>query len=633
MAQTPQRTRLQDFIVTQTGDAIRGEDAATGADVQVRGGHSSGDGSPGGDINMAGGNPGTGVAGIGGAGGDILMTGIAGATGGAGFAGGAGGVLSFTAGAGGTGGVGNTAGGAAGVIALQAGAGGAGVGLGLGATGGNINLLSGPGGTGAASTKGGNILLQTAAGPGALHDGGDIVLSPAPAVGFGVAGIVDINGNAELDGGLMVNGYLAVPYSPIGQPKGTYWVLRGTPTLPYFTDSAGTDHNLLGGAGAGTYDSYLDQGAGGDADPIFTDMPAIAAKIAGLPTTSIPYPVTNTLHFLPGTNLSLVTPGPGPYSLINTEIRGTAPVGPFGTVAYDAALVIVSNIGAPGATFEDVRTFKDVCFQHASTAVAPTFLFTSSPYCEFDNVSVSVPFNSSPTVGVWYQTFPGEFERLRINKTVLNTTSFELDGGTLDVLVETDNVIAPDAFIGTGTVNLFLRGTGNYVSTLQSPTLDIEIGDGSIGFPPMKTSGAETITFGAGTHTWNWSAGPVPPGTTGYQLCPGGGMLVGDPPPPDPGGGGTQLQAGRTVAGIVRGIHVQIGANVSNATFDVWILEGGALKYQETGFTLAGCVGAGTYLSTTFAQLTGTFPLAVWIIPAALSQGDWDHINVSFFVR
>lgn len=544
---------------------------------------------------------------------------------------------------------------------------------------GDVRIAGGPGS--GAGVAGGHVKIAGGLAAGGLPaNGGNVEFAPGAPSGGGTIGVVKtlgatsghqiegyctvgslalpagteklrVVGDARVEGKLTVTGLVdptglvldeqAVrPFDPTGLNKGVFWVQTGTPCLPYFTDDAGTNHNLLAGGGGGvpTYDSYLDQGAGADADPIFTDMPAIAAKIAGLPTVSIvfptTYPVTNTLHFIPNTNLSLVTPGL--YAFPNTEIRGTAPIGPFGSVAYDAAKVIVSNAGGPIATFQDIRTFKDVCFQHLSSAVAPTFTFVNSPYCEFDNVSVSVPFNSSPTVGVWYQPGGSDFERLRINKTILNTTAFELDGGTLDVIVETDNVIAPGAFIGTlgSAVNLYLRGTGNYVSASQfGIALDIEIGDGSIGFPPMKTSGAETITFGAGDHSWNWSAGPVPPGTTGWQLRPGGGM-TGDPaPPPDPGGGGAQLQAGRTVAGIVRGIHVQIGANVSNATFDVQIYEGGVLKYQEGPFSLLGCVGLGTYLSTTFAQLTGTFPLAVWIVPSALSQGDWDHINVSFFVR
>jgi len=525
----------------------------------------------------------------------------------------------------------------------------------------------------AGGNPGGKVTIQ--GGPSSVAvSGGDVVLTPGGGVGaVGVVQTTDatsghqmegyctvgslaspigveklrVVGDARVEGKLTVTGLIdptglvvaeqiAKPFDPTGTIYGVYWVQRGTPCLPYFTDDQGNDHNLLGGGGVGTYDSYLDQGAGADADPIFTDMPPIQAKIAGLPVLSVGYPATNTLHFLPGTNLSLVTPFIGAYALPNTEIRGTAPIGPLGTVANDAAVVTVSNVGFPGATFEDVRTFKDVCFSHASFAIAPTFFFTNSPYCEFDNVSTLIPANASPTVGIWYQTFPGKFERLRINKTILGGQSLEMDGGTLDVIVETGNQIANSAFIGTGNLRFFLKGSGNYISTSQGPTLDIEIGDGTVGVPP-KFSGAETFTFGAGTHSWNWSGGPVPPGTTGYQLCPGGGMLVGDPPPPDPGGGGTQLQAGRTVRGIVRGIHVQIGANVSNANFNVWILEGGVLKYQEGPapfpFSLLGCVGLGTYLSTTFAELTGTFPLAVWIVPAALSQGDWDHINVSFFVR
>jgi len=294
--------------------------------------------------------------------------------------------------------------------------------------------------------------------------------------------------------------------------------------------------------------------------------------------------------------------------------------------------VIVSNIGAPGATFEDVRTFKDVCFQHAVSSVAPTFTFTNSPYCEFDNVSVATPFNGSPSVGVWYQTFPGEFERLRINKTILNTSSFEMDGGSLDVVVETDNVIAEGAFLGTGTLRFFLRGSGNNISTVQGPLLDIEVGDGSV-FPP-QFSGADSITFGAGDTSWAWS-GPQ----TALQLRPGGGMsttTVADPGAPDDTVGYV-LAAGRSISGIVRGIHVQVGGTTTGGiVFDVHVYEGGVLKYQELGFTLAGCVGAGAYQSTNFGELTGSpfgNSLAVWIVPPMSSVGQWDHINVTIFVR
>ena len=430
---------------------------------------------------------------------------------------------------------------------------------------------------------------------------------------------MQISSNVLGSHGLVLDEWPVAPYDPTGQNRGTFWVQTGTPNLPYFTDDLGAPHNLLAAAaGVPTYDSYLDQGAGGDADPIFTDMVPIAAKIAGLPALSVGYPVTNTLHFLPGTDLTLVTPGA--YLLTNTELRGTAPIG--GPIAFDAASVLVPGDGA--VVFGDIRTFRDLNFLHSGVATTPTFQFPSSPYCEFDNVSVTTPTNGSPAFGIW-----NSLERLRINKTYLNSSSFTVVT-TMEVEVETDNFIKPEAFLGAGNVTLFLKGSGNQVSILQSATLDIDVGDG-LGLAAWRFSGADSITFGAGETSWAWSGPPI---ATGFQLRPGGGMF-GDPAAPVDTVG-YLVSAGRAVSGIARGIHVQVGTATVDETFDVWVLEGGVPIYVETGFTISGCVGFGAYLSTTFGEITGGAlgpALAVWIVPAATSAGHWDHINVTVFVK
>jgi hypothetical protein len=408
-------------------------------------------------------------------------------------------------------------------------------------------------------------------------------------------------------------------------------VIPVTPTGPGLPCVA--EINIPGGGGPGvaTYDAYLDQWAGADSDPIFTDMPPIQAKIAALPaiSTAPPMPVTNTLWLGPDSDLLLLSPGA--YTLGNTEIRGMAPWG--GIIVNDAVLVYVAGDG--NVVFTDVRTFRDVCFDNAPDVVGPTFDWSLSPYCEFENVSVISPINGSADFGVFAPS--AGLEKIRINKCDFAYSSFEMTDAAfdLDVDVETNNVISAQAFVSNGApvpVRLLVKGSGNHISTWQ-PTvlLDVDIGDVATGGSVQRFSCAESITFGSGENDYFFSEGV--PVDAAYQLRPGGGMN-GDPTPPreyDP-----LLTAGKPVRGIVRGIHVQVGSTLTlGSLFDIWVMENGVLKYQETGFTFGACVGLGSYKSTTFGEITGATgskALAIWLHPVS-AAGNWDHINVTVFIK
>lgn len=379
--------------------------------------------------------------------------------------------------------------------------------------------------------------------------------------------------------------------------------VTASPGLPGVVDVA-----IPGGAaGVPAVDAYLDQGAGADADPIFTDIPPVMAKIGALPVLSPGYPITNTLHFLPGTFLAGVTPGV--YSMPNTLLHGTAPIG----FSFNDASVTFT--AGNGTKFDDIRSFKDITFFHSLFAVATTFAFTTSPYCEFDNVSVSSPTNGSPTVGIW-----DSVPKLRMNKSTLDVASFDVPL-FMDVDVGNNNFIGPSSFLGAGTVRLLLKGTGNTIFATQVATLDIEIGDGATG--SALFSGANPVTFGSGGLT------TVGTGTSVF-LRPGGGM-PGDPVAPP--FAGPFVASGNTVRGICRGIHVQGDTVLAGVPFDVSILEAGVVKYFESFPDIAAIVGGGVTLSTTFGELAGSPDDIEVIVTAPAGILTWDFINVTFFVK
>lgn len=182
MARTPEKTRVQDFIVTN-GDTVRGEDGTAGTPLPMRGGDSSGGNNPGAPVTIDGGQ-GDGS----GAGGDIeVTTGVPGPTGNSGDLrlrtgvpiAGSGGSLSLL-GADAAGGNFNAA-----PISVLTGAG-SGTGF-----GGNLELLTGSGG---ANGNGGLLEIVTGSGGTVSGAGGGITMATGgpPLGGDGAGGSINI---------------------------------------------------------------------------------------------------------------------------------------------------------------------------------------------------------------------------------------------------------------------------------------------------------------------------------------------------------------------------------------------------------------------------------------------------------
>ncbi len=92
-----------------------------------------------------------------------------------------------------------------------------------------------------------------------------------------------------------------------GAGYGKFWVKTGTPSLPYFTDDAGTDHNLLsGGGGGGITDLTGDVTASGSGSVTAT-IAAGAVDIAMLSATGTPSSST----YLRGDNTWATVSGSG----------------------------------------------------------------------------------------------------------------------------------------------------------------------------------------------------------------------------------------------------------------------------------------------------------------------------------
>ena len=113
---------------------------------------------------------------------------------------------------------------------------------------GGITQLTGVGGSPWTSSSG--VIYPTT-----LTD--DVAIGATSMVGaerLRVAGAARIEGKLTVTGlidpiGLVLDEQSTVPGGAPGTAKGTFWVKDDSPNKPYFTDDAGTDHDLLAGGG------------------------------------------------------------------------------------------------------------------------------------------------------------------------------------------------------------------------------------------------------------------------------------------------------------------------------------------------------------------------------------------------
>lgn len=259
------------FAASGTAKIGKTEVATAGVTLTIKGQESTGGSTDGGNLYVESGDANGGNSGLlslssgdssgaGGSGDVRLFSGTPGTTGGSGD------VYVYSESAGGTGN------GSSGNVTIYTS-----LGRGTGA-GGDISLLAGNGG---ASGSGGDIILDSGAsnsGPDGYvtfkRDGTIFGQFDSVAAGnrFYVSCDTEIDGKLTVSGlidptGLVLDEQASVPGGNPGAGKGTFWVKNDSPSAPYFTDDAGTDHDLLASGtaeGQALYDAIVDAGGGGD---------------------------------------------------------------------------------------------------------------------------------------------------------------------------------------------------------------------------------------------------------------------------------------------------------------------------------------------------------------------------------
>ena len=161
-------------------------------------------------------------------------------------------------------------------------------------------------------------------------------------------------------------------YAPAtGAGDNTIWISNGSPSVPYFTDSAGTKHSLLGGGGGGGMTSFDVAGTSGSAQTITNGNTLTIAAGTGITTTAS---ATDTV-----TIASTITQYTDPMAI--AAVEGEATLALTGQVTMvngqDITWASGSNIGTNAAATDLTLYAADDLFLTAVDVVA---LKTGSTY-------------------------------------------------------------------------------------------------------------------------------------------------------------------------------------------------------------------------------------------------------------
>jgi hypothetical protein len=178
---------------------------------------------------------------------------------------------------------------------------------------------------------------------GKWFDDGDLVLGGDTMSG---AEVLRVIGDERLEGGLLQTEQSAVPIAPAAG-EGTWWVKDDTPSTPYFTDDAGTDHQLLYADVPGVGFRNSEWGGNNDYIPIVNTGWTILGNLQFEGTNTWTPSVFGLILSRPGTtgtvNLRL-------YDYTNALVIGTIDVTASGKAYYSDTTL--SNLPATTAILE-----------------------------------------------------------------------------------------------------------------------------------------------------------------------------------------------------------------------------------------------------------------------------------------
>jgi hypothetical protein len=228
-----------------------------------------------------------------------------------------------------------------------------------GGPGGLIEITAGDN-TGTSSSGPGGSITVTAGSVtdgGSTSDGGDIVLTPGTASGSGSDGEVTINGKLTVTGlidptGLVLAEQSSDPAST-GAGEGTFWTRDDVPTVPMFTDDAGTDWQL---AGAGSFVTGVTPTWSFQTNTA-TGFAAGFYEFSGTDNDFSPSITWGTINVAKAAHFLIVT-GAIPGAAVTIRVTGTSITDAGVRTAADTEDIVVAGATAVSSYFETSKKWN-----------------------------------------------------------------------------------------------------------------------------------------------------------------------------------------------------------------------------------------------------------------------------------
>ena len=255
------------------------------------------------------------------------------------------------------------------------------------------------------------------------------------------------------DGGVVLTEQSSVPGGAPAAGQGTLWVKSDTPNVLYYTDDAGTDHNLLSvGGGGNTLDEAYDEGGPGAGRSITVDSDAVVMDNQS--TTS-----NNTLELIRDSS-STGTTGHAldiAYATVSGSVSGSSiNIDHDGT---SAAAIAINHDGANGISITNDSTSSESLDIVISNVAGRGIKVTES--AAGTQTMIALTRNASATGAAIDVTDPGQGVALDIGASSSVRGQIAFDGATGDPTTTTEGDLWYNA-----SANAFKYYDGSTVQTL-----------------------------------------------------------------------------------------------------------------------------------------------------------------------